>query len=521
MRLDLSEKGLIVTLEFGVSSGYRAFQGSSLRKFLSHGDPLVKESVFHIVGAEAALHEIHTRMPFRYGNACLTASPVLVVRVTIEAPDGSRMKGLSSDCLPPRWFDKDPGKDYRQNVEDQLEAYRIAREAYLSSGDRPRSAFAHWSDSFAGTRNVCAAAGLNGLTASFGSSFFERAMIDGLCRLHGKSFFEALRANLLGFETSANLPDGPTTRIGCRHTVGLADPITVREIPDTERIDDGLPQALEECISFYGLRYFKVKVSGDHDRDLGRLGRMAKIFGEQCGEGYSISLDGNEQYRDLGQLEGLLEALRSRSGGERFVESILYIEQPLAREVALQAESASDVRRLAKLEPVIIDESDESLDSFSRAVDLGYRGTSHKNCKGIFKSLLNLALLRKLNRERAPGHYFLTAEDLANTAVLPLQQDLASLAALGIEHAERNGHHYFHGLDHLPAREARSALEAHPELYRRSGDSIFLRVEDGLIDCRSLQCVGYGYAGEIAFDERTPLEEWRFERLEISGDRED
>ena len=466
-----------------------------------------------LLAAEAAVHEIHTRMPFRYGNACLTASPVLTLRLSVEAADGRRSRGLASDCLPPRWFDKDPGKEYRQNVDDQLMAYRLARDAYLSAGERSQSAFEQWRDAFDRTRETGAAAGLNALTTSFGSSFFERAMIDALCRLSGVSFFEALRGDLLGLETAAWLPEEPLARIGCRHTVGLGDPVTVDEIPSGERLDDGLPQALDECIEFYGLRYFKIKVCGEHERDIDRLGRMAGLLAERCPGGYTISLDGNEQYRDLGDLERLLEALRSRPDGERFVGSVLYIEQPLARDLALEAAAARDVRRLSELKPVIIDESDDSPDSFARAVKLGYRGTSHKNCKGVFKSLQNRARIDELNRETAPGRFFLTAEDLANTPVIPLQQDLASVAALGIEHAERNGHHYFRGLDHLPPREALSAREAHPDLYREDRGSVFLRIEDGQIDCRSLQCPGYGYAGEIAFDERTPLEAWSFDRL--------
>ena len=296
--------------------------------------------------------------------------------------------------------------------------------------------------------------------------------------------------------------------------MGLADPITSSEITAEERLKDGLPQALDESIRFYGLRYFKVKINATHDRDLDRLGRIAHLFHEYCKDGYVVSLDGNEQYRDLSQVERLLEALRSQPHGPEFCNNVSYIEQPLSRDLALDTEFASAVRRLSEIKPVIIDESDDLPDSFERAAALGYRGTSHKNCKGIFKSLKNRALIHQLNSDAGEQRYFLTAEDLVTTAVIPLQQDLTSLASLGIKHAERNGHHYFHGLDHLPETEARSALKAHPDLYREAEGRVFLKIEDGYINCSSLQCAGYGCASEISFEERVPLEEWNLDQIE-------
>ena len=165
-----------------------------------------KDRQFRILAAEARIGEIRTRMPFRYGNACLTVSPVLLMRVTIESTEGTRSSGLASDCLPPRWFDKDPSKPYRQNVQDQLEAFGTARDVYLSVGEEARSAMGHWEAAFPQVQSACSRAGLNSLTASFASSFFERAVLDALCRLHNLSLFDGLRQDLFGFESSPYLP---------------------------------------------------------------------------------------------------------------------------------------------------------------------------------------------------------------------------------------------------------------------------------------------------------------------------
>ena len=333
-------------------------------------------------------------------------------------------------------------------------------------------------------------------------------MLDALARLHGLSFFDLLKNDLTGLETASILPDQPLERLYCRHTVGLGDPIRTGDISGDDRLLDGLPQSLEECIDEYGLRYFKVKVCGEDEGDLQRIEELTRLFEERCADGYSITLDGNEQYRDPRQLTGLLKKLEQDPSTQRFCERILFIEQPLSRETALSAEIEEGLRELAGTRPIIIDESDDNLDSFERATALGYRGTSHKNCKGIFKSLHNRRLICELNREAGEELFFQSAEDLANLPVIPLQQDLTAVAALGILHVERNGHHYFRGLEHLPRAEAEAALEAHPDLYEPFENSARLLIRNGCLNVASLQGEGFGYGCELSLEERLRLEDW-------------
>lgn len=462
----------------------------------------------------AAVDDLHARMPFRYGEAVLTAVPVLTVRVTIESSAKRLAVGHAADCLPPLWFDKDSSKGFRKNVEEQIAAYRAASRVYLDAGSTPRTCEGLWKDAYPRVVEEGRRLGLNALTASFGSSFLERAIIDAVCRLRGLSLFELLQQDLLGMKTSKDLPDSPADSIVCRHTVGLGDPLTISEIPEEERLNDGLPQALEEDIELYGVHYFKIKLRGDHDRDVTRLSRLGVLLGQRCRDGYRVTLDGNEQYRDLADLERLIERVRSLPYGDALFDSTLFIEQPLHRDVALDPSAAGDVRRLSELKPIVIDESDDSPDAFKKAVDLGYRGVSHKNCKGVFKSLKNRSLIRRLNAEAGKALYIQTAEDLATVPVVPLQQDLAAVIALGIEHVERNGHHYFRGLEHLPPAEAARALEVHADLYEEREGSAFLRIQDGVIATQSIQQPGFGYACDLAFEERTPLDQWSFDRLE-------
>jgi len=447
------------------------------------------------------------------------------VVVDVEAADGRRVRGYAGDNLAPKWFDKDPSRSFRDNVKDELVAIRIAYQAYLEAARVPRSVFQIWLDAFAECRRLGPDRHLNPLTVSFGSSFFERALADAAARLAGANAVTLLRQDLLEIRPAAvhreleqndlvrwTLAVPPQT-LAVRHTVGLLDPITAADVPADGWLRDGLPQTLEDCIRTYGLRYFKVKVGGRLDEDLGRLQAVAAILDRLIAEPYVVSLDGNEQYKTLDDFAALLEAMAKTSGLARFRRSILFVEQPLDRAVALDPAATGGLAEIGL--PLIIDESDGELDSFKTAVKLGYRGVSTKNCKGIFKSFLNRSLVERWNGKRKPGaHLFMTAEDLTTLSVIPLLQDLATVCALGITHAERNGHHYVKSLAHCSPRERNQATRLHRDLYRGDDSGARLRIESGFVRVGSLSLPGYGGPSEPDLSSMTPLEAWTFDSLE-------
>jgi hypothetical protein len=447
------------------------------------------------------------------------------VGVEVEAADGRRGHGYAADNLAPKWFDKDPARSFRDNVKDELVAIRVAHQAYLEASKVPRSVFQIWLDAYAECRSRGPERKLNALTVSFGSSFFERALADAAARLAGADAIALLRQDLLEIRPAAvhrELEQDDLTRwtretppqaLAVRHTVGLLDPITAADVPADGWLGDGLPQTLEECVQTYGLRHFKVKVGGRHDEDLARLKTVAATLDRLIGEPYVVSLDGNEQYKALGDFARLLEAMAKVSALARFRKAIAFVEQPLDRAVALDPDATKGLGALGV--PVIIDESDGELDSFKEAVKLGYRGVSTKNCKGIFKSFLNRSLVEKWNGRRKPGAaLFMSAEDLTALPVIPLQQDLATARALGITHVERNGHHYVKGLAHCSRRERYQATRLHRDLYRGGEDEARLRIEGGLVRVASLGTPGYGGAFEPDLPSMMPLEQWSFDSLE-------
>ena len=82
------------------------------------------------------------------------------------------------------------------------------------------------------------------------------------------------------------------------------------------------------------------------------------------------------------------------------------------------------------------------------------------------------------------------------------------VAALGIPHLERNGHHYVRGLDHLSASERSLCIERHGDLYRAEGDSGFLDIREGQIEVGSLQGAGLGVDGVVDVAAMQPLDSW-------------
>ena len=76
------------------------------------------------------MRNVRTRMPFKYGAATLTSVPILHLSLTAEYADGTTSQGWAADILPPKWFDKDPAKDYADNVADLIWAARTAARVY-------------------------------------------------------------------------------------------------------------------------------------------------------------------------------------------------------------------------------------------------------------------------------------------------------------------------------------------------------------------------------------------------------
>jgi hypothetical protein len=369
----------------------------------------MKSSHIKVTAIDVFEQPFRLRMPFRFGVVTATHGRQTIARVRIETEEAAA-DGYAAEALGAKWFDKDLSLSDEQNYHQLRRSLEIASAAYFASA--PSTPFSIFADNYQSHIDRCARVGLNSLIASFGPALLDRAILDALCRIRGIGFYEAMRRNLAGMthhEIASDLTGfswadflrnlTPAESIDARHTVGLVDPITRAD--QENRIEDGLPETLEEVVATYGNRYFKLKVGGDEREDVARLKRIAAVL-DRSSEPYWVTLDGNEQYDDVQGIKSLWHHIERDRALARFSSAVLYIEQPIRRSAALSA----SIGPLAELRPVIIDESDGELGTFPLARDLGYTGVSSKTCKGLYKSFINLARCKLWNSGRDPSRGF-------------------------------------------------------------------------------------------------------------------
>jgi hypothetical protein len=426
------------------------------------------------------------RLPFRFGAATVTQCPQAFVRVELEV-GGRTFTGASAELMVPKWFDKSPQFTHAQNFEQLREALRTARAAYL---DDTGSASPFERSQTAGDAAIATGVsrGLPRLAAQFGPALLDKAIADASLRAAGLGWVDGLAAGVMGDPWSRQLKLQRPDSVALRHTVGMADLLTDDE--PGHKPDDGLPATLESAIRQYGLRFFKLKLSGAIDADLDRLTRIAAVLDASAGD-YRATLDGNETFTDAAMLGAYWRALEAAPALATLLRRTLLLEQPLARKLALD-QSIAD---LGISVPVILDESDDHSDVLERGIALGYRGISSKACKGIYRSLHSAARIAQ-----DPGRLVLSGEDLTCQAGLAVQQDSLLAASLGVTHIERNGHHYVDGFGIAPAAEADAFAAAHPGLYAASNGRPHLVVRDGLLDISSLHGPGFASAATPHWD---------------------
>lgn len=446
------------------------------------------------------------RLAFRFGVITVTEGIQAVIRVRIMLPDGRSCQGVAAESLAAKWFEKSPEFTDAQNFDQLRQSLDIAIGHYKAFG--AATPFGLFAGTYREQQRKGAALRLNPLVAGYGPALLDRAILDALGKATGNSFAQMIAQNVPGIATTELTPDidqlelatflaelKPAPTIELRHTVGLVDPLTAGDRTPMERINDGLPETLEEVVSYYRGRYYKLKVGGDIKADLERLMRIASVLDARLPE-YRATLDGNEQYDDV---DGIVELWRKVAEEPRLAQlarSTLFIEQPIKRAMAL----SQSVEPLARFRPVIIDESDAELSSFPTALTLGYAGVSSKNCKGFYKSILNASRVARLGA----GH-FMSAEDLTTLPGVSVQQDLALVSLLGMTHVERNAHHFVDGMSFASDFEQRAFVRAHRDLYeKKDGHPARLKAPGGRIALGSLAVPGFAVGAEMDFRAMTP-----------------
>jgi L-alanine-DL-glutamate epimerase-like enolase superfamily enzyme len=435
--------------------------------------------------------------PFRFGSVVITASVQVFVRAEIEVEGNGTTIGAGAEMMASKWFDKRAHLSPQQTVDGLRRALAIARELYLARSGFD-TAFGHHAAVIAAQVEACASEDIPPLAAGFGPAEIDKAILDALLRGLGINFFDGMAQNAAGIDArlSPDLGEADIAqflrgrqrleRVAVRHTVGMDDQVEG---------EGGVADPHENA----GARYFKLKLKGDPEADAARLIRIGAELATLPHD-YSVTLDANEQYADLAALGGLVERLDRDAALKPIAEKLLYIEQPMPRDIFRQSPLGQLSRR-----DIIIDEADDSYDAFPAARALGYRGISSKSCKGIYKSIVNATRAAKWSAEGE--RFFISGEDLTCQAGLAVQQDLALGALIGVTHAERNGHHYVDGFADTPAAEAEAFLSAHPDLYVRDGGKVRLSIHDGDLLTGSLTTPGFASKVHPEWTALSPLQQ--------------
>ncbi len=430
------------------------------------------------------------RTPLKFGTGVVTHITGMTAAVTVETRDGRRATGLGYILLSDIWAF--PSATLSHEVRDA--AMRRLGERLCDTYARAEG-YAHplalsWELKPELGRlaaevgaELALAEPVPVLAALVCASPADAALHDAYGRALGLSTYNAYGPEAIDHDLSRYLGPAYAGRyvadflkpqyrpeVPIFHLVGGLDKLTEAEITQDDP-DDGLPVSLDQWIERDGLVCLKVKITGtDIGWDVERTAAVAEVAYETrtrlgLDATFYLSADSNEMHAGPEAVIEYLRRLEERS--TLAYRALLYLEQPTERD--LEA-SRFDMRPVADLKPVVVDEGVTDLDKLELARELGWSGVGLKTCKGHAASLLYAA------KCQAEG-MILTVQDLTNPGLALIHS--AGMAArlptlMGVEYNARQ---------YLPW--------SRPDLQQQH-EGLFA-VRAGKVSLRSLSREGLGY----------------------------
>ena len=366
--------------------------------------------------------EFRYRAPYQFGGRTVDRVTILNVDVRVRTAAGKDSWGFGSMTMGNAWAfpaaSHDAGLEAMKALAVELRAataacdesghpidlFRALEPEYLRRADRL-------------SRARTLPAPIPKLCTLVVASAFDAAIHDAYGKAFGVSCYDTYSAKFMTRDLSHDLgsqfkgeyldryvPSAPRTATPVFHSVGASDPLEAADVKT--RIDDGLPNTLEEWIPRDGLIRFKIKLNGGNlDADVDRILRIdrivARVLAGRKVDDWKYLLDFNEGCPNVGYLLDCLRRVREASPAG--FDRILYIEQPTARD--LKKDRANVMHEAAKLRPVVIDESLTDLETLLLAREMGYTGVALKACKGQSHAMLMAAAAQKFGM-------FLCVQDL-------------------------------------------------------------------------------------------------------------
>jgi len=430
------------------------------------------------------------RTPLKFGAVIVDELPFCRVRAVVENGRGEVAEGWGGIFLMDLWAWPTPELSHEAKSAAMVEVnQRFARlvESYTEPAHPIDLFMALEGDLARINRDVCTERALAPeqpfLGALVCASAVDAAVHDAFGNVNGISVYDGYGPEFMEHDLSRHL--GPEfagrypahylrprclPEIPIFHLVGGVDKLTRAEVADADP-QDGVPNSLDDWVKQDGVFCLKVKLRGtdlewDLDRTLAvhRIGKEYLI--DRGEERLYLSADTNEQCESP---EYIIEYLRRiEEVNPDCFEDILYIEQPTERDLTA---SRHDMRALAAIKPVIIDESLVGLETFELAMELGWSGIALKSCKGQSASLI-LA-----SQARQSGIPY-TVQDLTNPSLALIHSVGLGARLFTLMGVEANSRQFF------PASTTPGERQVHEGIFT---------VRDGVARTGSLQGPGLGY----------------------------
>jgi len=375
-----------------------------------------------IIEVDHQFEDFRYRAPYQFGGRSVDRVTILNVNCRVRTGDGKEMWGFGSMTLGNAWAFPAASHDAGLGAMTALAGELRTQTAACDDTGHPidlfrvlEPAYLRAAEALSRTRSLPTA--IPKLCTLVVASAFDAAIHDAYGKVMGVSSYETYGPSFMRHDLSRDLgpafkgeyldryvPATPKDTMPVFHSVGASDPLEAADVK--ARIEDGLPNTLEEWIPRDGLIRFKIKLNGGNlAADFERIVRIDRIVNRilpaRGVTDWKYLLDFNEGCPNVGYLLECLRKVREAtlSGFDR----ILYIEQPTARD--LEKDRANVMHEAAKLRPVVIDESLTDLETLLLAREMGYTGVALKACKGQSHAMLMAAAAQKFGM-------FLCVQDL-------------------------------------------------------------------------------------------------------------
>ncbi len=372
------------------------------------------------------------RARFKFGSAVAGDITCCHVRIRVENRLGRVADGWGAILLSYPWAFRSPDVDdaSKDRVMRRLVEAFAARLADYKHYDHPIDIFMTLQpevDALAAA--VCAEAGiaavLPALAAQNCVAPVDAALHDAFGTVNQFSTYAGYGRAHIRYDLSRYL--GPTYRgrtiadilplrlrqqVPIFHVVGGLDVLTTVGAAPDEGAAGALPQSLAAWIEQDGVFCFKIKLNGrDAAWDYDRITSVYRVAQQALAERREpvLALDLNEGCETPEYAIELLRRIQTEQSAA--FNAVAFVEQPTGRNLLADR---FDMRPLAALRPLLVDEGLARLDDLETSLKLGWSGPVLKTCKS---QTLTLLLAARATAEGIP--YAL--QDLTNPGIALVQ----------------------------------------------------------------------------------------------------